>query len=115
MPETDSLSHIAHMDVTPPEPSLRTAEVARALGVSARAVRTWADEGKISCWRTFGGHRLFAVSEVCRVLASWGRSGMAAVAGDEAPLVPASEPPGVAGPLTVAEAAMDEERGSARG
>lgn len=45
------------------------------LGVSARAVRTWADEGKIACYRTFGGHRLFAVSEVRRVLASWGGQG----------------------------------------
>ncbi|HEU5003750.1 MAG TPA: helix-turn-helix domain-containing protein [Actinomycetota bacterium] len=59
------------------EPALRTAEVAKALGVSARAVRTWADEGKIACYRTFGGHRLFAVSEVGRVLASWSRAGAA--------------------------------------
>lgn len=58
-----------------PEPALRTAEVARVLGVSARAVRTWADEGKIACYRTFGGHRLFALSEVRRVLASWGGQG----------------------------------------
>jgi excisionase family DNA binding protein len=59
-------------DVPYTEPSLRTAEVARALGVSARAIRTWADEGKIACYRTFGGHRLFSASEVRRVLASWG-------------------------------------------
>src|SRR5260370_19418053 len=58
-------------DAPPGEPSLRTAEVARALGVSPRAIRTWADEGKIACYRTFGGHRLFTASEVRRVLASW--------------------------------------------
>jgi excisionase family DNA binding protein len=51
--------------------ALRTAEVARALGVSPRAIRAWADEGKIACYRTFGGHRLFTVAEVQRVLASW--------------------------------------------
>lgn len=51
------------------EPSLRTAEVARVLGVSSRAVRTWADDGRIACYRTFGGHRLFPHSEVRRVLA----------------------------------------------
>lgn len=51
-----------------PEQTLRTAEVARALGVSARAVRAWADAGKINCFRTFGGHRLFPLSEVSRVL-----------------------------------------------
>ena len=66
-----------------PEPSLRTAEVARALGVSARAIRTWVDEGKIACYRTFGGHRLFAASEVRRVLASWGGGSMAGMDNDE--------------------------------
>ena len=39
--------------------------------MSPRAIRTWADEGKIACYRTFGGHRLFTASEVRRVLASW--------------------------------------------
>lgn len=61
----------ASFDAPHAEPSLRTAEVARALGVSPRAIRTWADEGKIACYRTFGGHRLFTASEVRRVLASW--------------------------------------------
>src|SRR5713101_1474031 len=64
----------SNFELPEPEPSLRTAEVARALGVSARAIRTWADDGKIACYRTFGGHRLFTVSEVRRVLADW-RSG----------------------------------------
>lgn len=64
------------IDIPVAEPALRTAEVAKALGVSPRAVRNWADEGKIACYRTFGGHRLFAVSEVRRVLASWGRTGL---------------------------------------
>lgn len=51
-----------------PEQTLRTGDVARALGVSPRAVRAWADAGKISCYRTFGGQRLFPVSEVLRVV-----------------------------------------------
>lgn len=51
-----------------PEPNLRTAEVARILGVSPRAVRNWADAGRIACYRTFGGHRIFPVSEVRRVV-----------------------------------------------
>jgi excisionase family DNA binding protein len=50
------------------EPTYRTAEVARALGVSPRAIRVWADAGKIRCYRTFGGHRIFPASEVRRVL-----------------------------------------------
>lgn len=75
------------IDIPHSEPALRTAEVARALGVSARAVRTWADDGKIACYRTFGGHRLFNVSEVRRVLASWGRPGLVVVEADPATAV----------------------------
>jgi len=73
----------SNVDFPHPEPSLRTAEVARALGVSARAIRTWADEGKIACYRTFGGHRLFTASEVRRVLASWGGGSMTGMDHDE--------------------------------
>lgn len=51
------------------ERMLKTAEVARLLGVSAQAIRTWADAGKIGCYRTLGGHRLFPQSEVLKVLA----------------------------------------------
>jgi hypothetical protein len=66
--------------------------------VSPRAIRTWADEGKIACYRTFGGHRLFTASEVRRVLASWSggsgscidESGVFAVA--ERPKVDADQP-----------------------
>jgi excisionase family DNA binding protein len=76
-----------------PEPSLRTAEVARALGVSARAIRTWADEGKIACYRTFGGHRLFAASEVRRVLASWGGESLAGMDHDESSVFAVADRP----------------------
>ena len=75
------------------EPSLRTAEVARALGVSPRAIRTWADEGKIACYRTFGGHRLFTASEVRRVLASWGGGYMAGVDNDESSVFAVADRP----------------------
>lgn len=37
----------------------RTSEVATILRVSVRAVRSWADDGKLPCVRTNGGHRLF--------------------------------------------------------
>lgn len=50
------------------ERTIRTAEVARVLGVSVRAIRSWADSGKINCYRTLGGHRLFPLSEVERVV-----------------------------------------------
>jgi excisionase family DNA binding protein len=50
------------------EPLMKTAQVAKALGVSPRAVRDWADAGWMKCYRTFGGHRLFPLSEVRRAL-----------------------------------------------
>lgn len=103
---SDSLSR---MDMPTPEPALRTAEVAKALGVSARAVRTWADEGKIACYRTFGGHRLFSVSEVRRVLASWGRPGLSVVPEPEVVMV-AEE-----APLAAGKAGARDETGGAHG
>lgn len=42
----------------------RTSEVATILRVSVRAVRSWADAGKLACVRTEGGHRLFPASGV---------------------------------------------------
>ena len=108
MPEAESLSHL---DISQPEPALRTAEVARLLGVSARAVRTWADDGKIACYRTFGGHRLFNVSEVRRVLVSWGRPGSG---GQEAAPVPAVVSPHEPS-LAASQVAAQDEQGTARG
>lgn len=107
MPEAEKSTEI---DMPRSEPALRTAEVARALGVSARAVRTWADDGKIACYRTFGGHRLFNVSEVRRVLACWGRPGLAVVNATPAGAVtPADELP------LLGHEAAGEERGNAHG
>lgn len=50
------------------EPILRTGQVAKAMRVSTRVIRKWADAGMIDCYRTIGGHRLFPISEVRRVL-----------------------------------------------
>ncbi|MDP8929620.1 MAG: helix-turn-helix domain-containing protein [Actinomycetota bacterium] len=46
----------------------RTSEVATILRVSVRAVRSWADDGKLPCVRTNGGHRLFPASGVKNAL-----------------------------------------------
>lgn len=46
----------------------RTSEVATILRVSVRAVRSWADAGKLPCVRTTGGHRLFPASGVREAL-----------------------------------------------
>lgn len=50
------------------EPYFRTGEVATLLRVSVRAIRSWADEGKLQCVRTAGGHRLFPASTVVDAL-----------------------------------------------
>lgn len=50
------------------EPYFRTGEVATILRVSVRAIRSWADEGKLVCVRTEGGHRLFPASTVVDAL-----------------------------------------------
>lgn len=46
----------------------RTSEVATILRVSVRAVRSWADAGKLRCTRTDGGHRLYPASGVKEAL-----------------------------------------------
>lgn len=47
----------------------RTGEVAAVLQVSERAVRTWADEGRLVCARDVGGRRRFAAAVVREALA----------------------------------------------
>jgi excisionase family DNA binding protein len=46
---------------------LRPSEVAKLLHVSAQTVSRWANEGKIRCQITLGGHRRFPRSEVARL------------------------------------------------
>ena len=38
---------------------LSSTEAARLLGVSSQTLRSWADRGKVRCFRTVGGHRRF--------------------------------------------------------
>jgi len=47
---------------------LRTGEVAVLFRVTSRAVRSWADAGKLACVRTPGGQRMFLASSVRAVL-----------------------------------------------
>ena len=44
------------------------------LGVSTTTIRRWHKAGKIKCFRTVGGHRRFALSEIRRVLLGRKRS-----------------------------------------
>jgi excisionase family DNA binding protein len=43
---------------------LTSGEVARLLHVSPKTVNRWANEGRIPCMMTFGGHRRFPSTEV---------------------------------------------------
>ena len=47
---------------------LTTGEVAMLFRVSHRAVRCWADAGKLPYIRTLGGHRRFNAAEIMRHL-----------------------------------------------
>lgn len=43
-------------------------EVARLFRVDAKTVSRWAQEGKLPCIRTLGGHRRYPREEVMRLL-----------------------------------------------
>lgn len=59
---------------------LTSAEVARMMGVSPRAVGKWLEQGKIvPTLRTVGGHARFTVEDVERYKAAAARSSAAAV------------------------------------
>lgn len=50
------------------EPILTTGEVARMFRVDSKTVCKWAAAGKLSSFRTLGGHRRFRESEVRALL-----------------------------------------------
>jgi len=45
---------------------LTVTQVGKLVGVSASSVKRWIDEGRLSAWRTVGGHRRIAVGEALR-------------------------------------------------
>lgn len=44
--------------------SYSLSEAAKQIGVHPETLRTWADEGKIECIRTPGGHRRFSQKDI---------------------------------------------------
>ncbi len=52
------------------EDYLTSTEAGRLLGVSPKTIVRWANDGRISCLVTFGGHRRFARSVVEETRAS---------------------------------------------
>lgn len=60
--------------IRPPasQETLKTGEVAAALGISNRTVLAWTQAGKLPSWLTPGGHRRFAYDDVWGVAADMG-------------------------------------------
>jgi excisionase family DNA binding protein len=54
---------------------LTPGQAARILGVSPKTVNRWANEGRVPCALTLGGHRRFRVDVIQAVAASMGLDG----------------------------------------
>ena len=50
-------------------PSYSTIEVARRLGVSLQTVQRWVDAGRLTAWKTLGGHRRIEAASAERLFA----------------------------------------------
>jgi excisionase family DNA binding protein len=57
-----------------------SSQAARYLGVSLATVRRWTDAGYVSCYRTPGGQRRFARTQLDEFITSMHRDGPAAAA-----------------------------------
>jgi excisionase family DNA binding protein len=57
-------------DVNDLDALLTRAEVAALLSVAPSTVTRWADEGKLPCVRTLGGHRRYQKDEIVRIMQS---------------------------------------------
>ncbi len=57
-------------DVDDLDALLTRAEVAALLSVAPSTVTRWADEGKLSCVRTLGGHRRYQKVEIVKIMQS---------------------------------------------
>ena len=53
----------------PTPPSYSTIEVARRLGVSLQTVQRWVDAGRLTAWKTLGGHRRIEAASAERLFA----------------------------------------------
>jgi len=58
----------AHLDDRDDVEYLTPGQVAQLLHVSPKTVNRWADQGRIRCIVTLGGHRRFARPDVAEVL-----------------------------------------------
>ena len=65
-PGAPSISEVTMMNSD--RPLLTPGEVARLFRVDPKTVTRWAEEGKLTCIRTLGGHRRFKAEEVYTLL-----------------------------------------------
>ncbi len=65
----------------PTEAYLKPSEVARMLHVSAKTVDRWANQGRIPCIVTLGGHRRFTPEDVAAVADEMARRGRPSTSG----------------------------------
>lgn len=61
---------MAHVDAH--DSDLAPGQAARILGVSPKTVDRWANDGRIPCLVTLGGHRRFRADVIAAVAASMG-------------------------------------------
>ncbi len=64
---------------------LTPGQVARMLGVSPKTVNRWANDGRIPCAMTLGGHRRFRADVILAVAESMGVKGLDAREGAARP------------------------------
>lgn len=67
------------------EAYLTPGQAARILGISPKTVNRWANEGRIPCAMTLGGHRRFRADVIRAVAVSMGMEAVAAVPAPGAP------------------------------
>jgi excisionase family DNA binding protein len=58
-------------DPLAPDVWLLPRQVAKLFGVRVEAVSRWADQGKLPCVRTVGGHRRYAKADVLELAAQY--------------------------------------------
>ena len=79
---------------------LRLGPAAELLGVSINTLRRWSDDGKVTCYRSAGGHRRFRRADVDALL----RAGVGSVAGRRAARAAAAAPASEAATIAALEA-----------
>ena len=97
----------------PSPPSYSTIEVARRLGVSLQTVQRWVDAGRLTAWKTLGGHRRIEAASAERLFAEHesrlGPAAHEAISGTAAATTPQAAPDAQAAAAATASALIVED------